>query len=91
MASLHGVYVYPQDCKDFSTTGMVGDLMPLEGTFTEEKNGICEIQIRLPYDEYEKWKAARIGNLIKCEVPVRVPPVISNDEYANTVDVSSGT
>lgn len=81
------VYVYPHDCTDFSTTGLAGDLMPIEGIFTEEKNGVAEIVIKMPYDEYEKWKACKPGNIIKCEVPVRVPPVIENDEYANTVQI----
>ena len=81
------VYVYPADCKDFTTTGLVGDLMPIEGTFTEEKNGVSEVVIKMPYDEYKKWKACQMGNIIKCEVPVRVPPVIEDDEYAGSVQV----
>lgn len=81
------LYVYPKDCEDFSTTGLVGDLMPMEATFTEEKNGVSEIVVRMPYDQYEKWKACKPGNIIKCEVPVRVPPVIENDEYAGSVEI----
>ena len=87
MARNKPVYVYPKDCKDFSTTGLVGDLMPQEATFTEEKNGVSEVVIRMPYDKYEKWKACQPGNIIKCEVPVRVPPVIENDEYAGSVEI----
>lgn len=83
----HPVYIYAHDCKDFSTTGLVGDIQPLEAVFTEEKNGVCEIEMRIPYDEYQRWKAAKIGNYVQCEVPVRVPPVIEDDEYANTVKV----
>lgn len=81
------VYVYPHDCQDFTTTGLVGDLMPLEGTFREEKNGVSEIVIKMPYDKYEKWKSCKPGNIIKAEVPVRVPPAIKDDEYAGTVDI----
>ena len=87
MAKNHPIFVYPQDCTDFTTTGLCGDLKPIEGTFTEEKNGVSEITIRMPYEQYEKWKNCRIGNIIKAEVPVRVPPVISDDEYAGSVDV----
>ena len=86
MAQNKPVYVFEKDCEDFTTTGLVGDLKPIEATFTEEKNGISEITIKLPYDEYKRWSAARVGNIIKCEVPVRVPPVIRNDEYANSVN-----
>lgn len=82
-----GIYVYPHDCEDFTTTGLVGDLMPIEATFTEEKNGISEVVIKMTYDQYKKWKACKVGNIIKCKVPVRVPPVIRDDEYAGTVEV----
>lgn len=88
MAKRHGIYVYPQNAVDFTTTGLVGDLQPLEATFTEEKNGESQIILKMPYDEYGRWKKCKVGNLIKCEVPVRVPPVIENDEYANTVRIA---
>lgn len=84
---MNGVYVYPYNCEDFTTTGMVGDIRPLEATFTEEKNGVSEVTLRLSYDEYNRWKAFKVGNIIKCEVPVRVPPVIRDDEYANTTEM----
>lgn len=87
MAKHHPIYVYAQDCKDFSTIGLVGDLRPIEATFTEQKNGESQVVLKLTYDEYERWKQAKVGNLIKCEVPVRVPPVIRDDEYANNVDI----
>lgn len=90
MAENHPVYVYPKDCEDFSTTGLVGDIRPIEATFEEEKNGISEITMRLTYDEFERWKAFKVGNIIKCEVPVRLPPVIRNDEYANTTQKFTG-
>lgn len=82
-----GIYVYPHDCTDFTTTGMVGDLKPIEATFTEEKNGVSEVVIKMPYDQFKKWRACKVGNIIKCKVPVRVPPVIRDDEYAGTVEV----
>ena len=81
------VFAYAKDCEDFTTTGLVGDLRPIEAVFTEEKNGISEIELRLTYDQFEKWKAAKVGNYIKCAVPVRVPPVIDDDEFANNVKV----
>lgn len=83
------VYVYAANCDDFDNTGLVGDLKPIQATFTEEKNGISEVKIRMTYDEYNKWKACRSGCILKCEVPVRIPPVIANDEYATTTDVYS--
>lgn len=86
MAQKHGIYVYPQDCEDFTTTGLVGDIKPLEAVFTEVKNGESELVMKLTYDEYERWKEAKVGNLVKCEVPVRVPPMIKDDEYVGTVN-----
>lgn len=91
MAQNHPIYVYDQNCIDFTTTGMVGDLRPILATFKEEKNGISEVEIRLPYDELKKWQACRVGNLLQCEVPVRVPPVIENDEYASSVQIGTVT
>lgn len=87
MAENHPVYLYEHDCEDFTTTGLVGDIRPLEAIFTEKKNGESEVVMRLSYDEFNRWKAAKVGNYIQCEVPVRVPPAIDGDEYANTVTV----
>ena len=81
------INVYPYDCDDFTTSGLVGNIQPIEATFTEEKNGVCEIKMKLPYDQWERWKACKIGNLVKCSVPVRVPPVIEDDEYATSTEV----
>ena len=78
------VYVYTRNNNDFTTTGLVGDLKPISAIFNEERNGICQLTLRLSYDEYEKWKQVGVGRIIKCKVPVRTPPVIQNDQYANT-------
>ena len=89
MAQDRGIFLFEHDCEDFTTTGLVGELKPIEAVYTEEKNGISEVRIRLSYDEYNRWKAAQVGNYVKCEVPVRIPPVIDNDEYANTVNIGT--
>lgn len=88
MAQNHPIYVYDQMCVDFTTTGLVGDLRPMEAVFTEEKNGESQVVIRMPYDQWNKWKAAKVGNILKCEVPVRVPPVIKNDTYATSTKIA---
>lgn len=89
MARNKQIFVYAPDCTDFTTTGLVGDLMPIEAQYTEEKNGISEIVIKMPYDEYQKWKAVNNDCIIKAEIPVRVPPAINDDEYVGSVDVFS--
>ena len=91
MAENRPVFLYDKDCEDFSTTGLVGDIRPIQATFAEEKNGESQVVMRIPYDEFNRWKAAKVGNYIKAEVPVRVPPVIEDDEYANTVKVGKSS
>lgn len=89
-----GIYVYPHDCKDFSTTGLCGDLQPIEAYFEEEKNGISQIEMTLHYDKHGKWKEAKVGRYIKAMVPVRVVPFIEDDSYSTTVQkikIKSGT
>lgn len=85
------VFVYDHDCQDFSNTGLAGDLRPVEGIFEEQKNGISQVTIKLPYDEYKRWQYCKVGNIIKCAVPVRIPPVIENEEYANNTKIYHNT
>lgn len=87
MAEKSGVYVYAHNTTNFDNTGLVGDLMPLQAVFKEEKNGISQITLRLSYDQYKKWQSCKVGNYIKARVPVRVPPVINEDQYSNVVKV----
>ncbi len=82
------IYVYEHDCTNFTTTGLVGALNPLECYFEEEKNGSSGLSITMHYDKDNRWKALKVGNIIKAEVPVRVPPVLANGEYLDTVDIS---
>ena len=80
-----GIFVYPHDCTDFSTTGLCGDLQPIEAYFEEEKNGISQIEMTLQYDELGKWKEVKVGRYIIAMVPVRVVPAIDNDSYSTTI------
>lgn len=76
-----GVYVFKFDDVDFDTTGLVGDLQPVECTFYEEKNGESNLTMRLCYDPLNKWAAVKVGSYIKAQVPVRVPPKITDNAY----------
>ena len=80
-----GVYVFDYNDVDLDTTGLVGDLQPLECTFDEQKNGESLLTMQLCYDPLDKWKAVKVGNYIKALVPVRVPPKIVNHQYAQEV------
>ena len=42
-----GVYVFDYNDVDIDTTGLVGDLQPVECTFYEEKNGESNLSMRL--------------------------------------------
>lgn len=80
-----GVYVFDYEDEDIETTGLVGDLQPLECIFDEVKNGESLLTMRLCYDPLDKWKAVKVGNYIKALVPVRVPPKIVKNKYAQEV------
>ena len=80
-----GIHVFPHDCKDFANNGLCGDLQPIEAYFEEEKNGISQIELTLPYDPYGKWKEVKVGRYIRAMVPVRVTPFIENDSYSTTI------
>lgn len=79
------VFVYAPDATDLSTTGLCGDLQPVECIYEEEKNGIAQVSMTLIYDALGKWKNVTVGSYIKCRVPVRVMPKIDDDAYASTV------
>lgn len=80
-----GVYVFDRDDVELDTTGLVGDLMPLECMFHEEKNGESALTMTLCYDELHKWAAVKVGSYIKAKVPVRVPPRIVDSVYMRDV------
>lgn len=80
-----GVYVFDRDDVELDTTGLVGDLQPLECMFHEEKNGESSLTMTLCYDELNKWAAVKVGSYIKAKVPVRVPPRIVDSVYTKDV------
>lgn len=81
------VYLFKHDAQDFSTNGLVGDLQPLECRFEEQKNGISQITMLIPYDKLEKWKQVQVGRYIKADVPVRTPPVMGDNAYAQMANI----
>lgn len=80
-----GVYVFDYNDVDIDTTGLVGDLQPLECTFHEEKNGESSLTMRLCYDPLNKWAAVKVGSYIKAKVPVRVPPRLADQQYQESI------
>lgn len=82
---MSGVYVFDQNDVELDTTGLVGDLQPLECHFHEEKNGESVLTMRLCYDGLHKWAAVKVGSYIKAKVPVRVPPRIVDSTYMTEI------
>lgn len=82
---MNGITVYAKDAKDFSDSGLTGEYIPLSATFSEEKNGLSQLNVSAIYEETGRWKSLVVGNIIKAKVPVRVPPVVRNDALASTV------
>ena len=80
------VYIYDQNDSNWADTGLVGDLQPVSCVFEEEKNGLSRITLELAYDDLQKYMEVKHGRIIKCLVPVRIPPSIDNNEFANTSD-----
>lgn len=81
-----GVYVYAHDAQSFATTGLAGDLQPIKCYFEEEKNGKSQLTMTLPYDSIGKWQQVKVGRYIKAKVPVRTPPDIDDNAYAQVVE-----
>ena len=81
-----GIFVYHPDASDLSTTGLIGDLQAIECTFEEQRNGVSRLNMQLAYDTHEKWRAVEKGCLIKAPVLSRVPPVISGNALASSVN-----
>lgn len=83
---LTAIYLYEATEQNWADTGLVGDLQPISCTYAEEKNGISQITMELGYDSLQKYRQVKVGRILKCLVPVRIPPSIENNEYANTAD-----
>ena len=79
------IYVYDHKCEDFTNFGLVGALTPISCIFEEEADGMSEITLEHPMDEYEKYKALQYNRLLMVEVPVRTTPEINDGEIVTTI------
>lgn len=80
------IYVYDKACEDFTNFGLVGALTPTECTFEEEANGLSEITLEHPLDDFGRFTALRRDNLLIAEVPVRTTPEIQNGAIVTSVE-----
>ena len=80
------VYVYPADCQEFTSFGLVGALTPTSCIFEEEANGISEITMQHPIDAFGRHTQLIADNLLKVDVPVRTTPEIKNGVIVTVVE-----
>lgn len=80
------IYVYPQNCDDFTTFGLVGALTPISCVFEEEANGMSEITLEHPIDAFGRFAALEPNNLLVVDVPVRTTPEIDGNKIVTSVE-----
>lgn len=83
-----GVYIYDQDCTDFTTLGLCGRLDEMTCDFEEIANGMSEITLEHPLDAMGRHALLIPGRWLKCVVPVRNIPELDEDtaEYVTTAE-----
>lgn len=80
------IYVYPQNCDDFTNFGLVGALTPISCIFEEEANGMSEITMEHPIDNFGRFTALEPNNLLVVDVPVRTTPEINGGKIVTSVE-----
>lgn len=80
------IYVYPQNCDDFTNFGLVGALTPISCIFEEEANGMSEITLEHPIDAFGRFTALEPNNLLVVDVPVRTTPEINGNKIVTSVE-----
>ena len=80
------IYVYDKNCENFDNFGLVGALTPTSCIFEEEANGMSEITLKHPIDEFGRHSHLKSENLLMVEVPVRTTPEIIDGQIVTTVE-----
>ena len=80
------IYVYDKACEDFTNFGLCGALTPTSCIFEEEANGMSEITLEHPIDDFGRFNALTYDNLLVVEVPVRTTPEINGTSIVTTVE-----
>lgn len=73
------IYVYSAKCEDFANFGLVGALTPTSCVFEEEANGMSEITMEHPIDDWGRYTQLVTNNILMVEVPVRTTPEIDDE------------
>jgi phage minor structural protein len=80
------VFVYAPNATDFDTLGLCGPLTPTKCEFDEKRNGLSQLILDHPIDDYERWKLLVPGCVFKAEVPVRTTPEIDGTTLITTTE-----
>lgn len=80
------IYVYGSKCDDFTNFGLVGALTPTSCVFEEEANGMSEITLEHPIDDFGRYTALITNNLLVAEVPVRTTPEIDGGKIVTSIE-----
>lgn len=80
------IYVFDSRAEDLSTFGLVGALTPISCIFEEEANGLSELTLEHPIDDFGKFTALSRGNLLVADVPVRTAPEIDGEQIVTSVE-----
>lgn len=78
------IYIYPQDCTDFSTNGL-GALTPISCTAFAEDGHFTELTLVQPIDKTNRWAQLQRDMILKAPVPVRESPL-----YESVEDIIEG-
>mgnify|MGYP002796968314 FL=1 len=80
------IYLYESNATALEGMGLVGALTPTECLFSEEANGLSEIRLTHPLDEWARYTQLAVGRILKAPVPVRSLPEIENGEIVSSVE-----
>ena len=80
------VYVYAPGADAFDTMGLCGALTPSRCEFTEKRNGLSQLVMDHPIDDYGRWAVLVPGCVMKADVPVRTTPEIDGTTLVTTTE-----
>lgn len=80
------IYVYAADATNLGSIGLCGRLMPTSCEFEDVANGLSNITLTHPIDQWGKFRYLQPDRILSVEVPVRNTPEIENGDYVVNVE-----
>ena len=80
------IYVYTAGETNFDSMGICGALTPKRCEFSEKRNGLSQIVMEHPIDDFGRWAMLVAGCILKVDVPVRTTPEIDGTSLVTTVE-----